>query len=432
MSRNPFLHGNPVPHTHFFDRRKALRRLAGRLLSHGQSSAVIGEPHMGKSSLLRYLASPEKRAELYGEPGESLVFSSVDAHALPHQARPADFWDRALAPLARAGTRLQARLDVCRRAGFGTDDVEDLLESVAAEGRRLVLLVDELDYLLHHPALNSPELFAPLRSLASRSNGSFALVLASRQPVWRLNAATHGDNPAGSPFFNILREISLGPFPEADVKSLLDLAGERFTATERRGVREVAGGHPFLLQVAAAALWEAGEEGLLEPRQRLAFMARQMRREHRAHFHDTWRLWGPEVRRAFTAVALSHTAELVPNRRFLASPLLRVLQESGPELDDLEAVGLIRRADGPSPGWRVTCQAMLWWLADELARTVRSEQPFEEWLRLQELDGLLSRSERAGLGKAFRKGKELLAKGAGSLVEAFAKGLGESLAGQVG
>lgn len=53
---NPFLHGNPVPHTHFFDRRQAVRRLKGRLLSHGQSSAVVGEPHMGKTSLLHYLA----------------------------------------------------------------------------------------------------------------------------------------------------------------------------------------------------------------------------------------------------------------------------------------------------------------------------------------------------------------------------------------
>ncbi|MFN8458568.1 MAG: hypothetical protein U0401_28595 [Anaerolineae bacterium] len=32
-------------------------------------------------------------------------------------------------------------------------------------------------------------------------------------------------------------------------------------------------------------------------------------------------------------------------------------------------------------GWRIGPQAMLWWLADELARAVRPDIPFEEWLR---------------------------------------------------
>lgn len=429
---NPFLHDNPVPHTHFFDRRQAVRRLKGRLLSHGQSSAVVGEPHMGKTSLLHYLASPERRAELYGDRAEGLVFSFLDSHLFPHKAQPADFWARALAPLAREGGALRSRLDDCRRAGFATAEVEDLLAALVVESRRLVLLVDEFDYLLNHPGLNTPELFGALRSLVSRSNGAFSLVVGSRLPVWRLHEATHGENPEGSPFFNILGEITLGSFPDADVKSLLDLAGERFTAADRQGIREVAGGHPFLLQAAAAALWEAGEEGLEAPEARRAFMARQLRREQRAHFHDTWRLWGPEMRRAFAAAALTHTAQLLPDRRFLASPFERALRESGPELDDLEAVGLLRRAAAASGGWKVTCQAMLWWLADELARTVRGEQSFEEWLRLHEMDGVLTRQERAGLGKALDKAWGGIAEGASALVEAFAKGLGESLAGRVG
>ena len=68
---------------------------------------------------------------------------------------------------------------------------------------------------------------------------------------------------------------------------------------------------------------------------------------------------------------------------------------------------------------------------DELLRTVRPNQPFEEWLRLQELDGLLTQGRRAGLGKAFREVRQVFASGAGSLVEAFAKGVGSGLAGGV-
>jgi hypothetical protein len=72
-------------------------------------------------------------------------------------------------------------------------------------------------------------------------------------------------------------------------------------------------------------------------------------------------------------------------------------------------------------------QAFLWWLADELVRIVRDESSFEEWLRKQEWEGLLTRSEKQQLGKGVRAVGGLLRDGVASLIEAAAKGVGEAM-----
>ncbi len=51
MQINPFIYGKPVSKEHFMGRKDVLQTLISRILT-GQSSAIIGEPHIGKTSLL--------------------------------------------------------------------------------------------------------------------------------------------------------------------------------------------------------------------------------------------------------------------------------------------------------------------------------------------------------------------------------------------
>jgi hypothetical protein len=39
---NPFVYGNPVTPEQFLGRRQEVRRIAGRIASQGQSSAIVG------------------------------------------------------------------------------------------------------------------------------------------------------------------------------------------------------------------------------------------------------------------------------------------------------------------------------------------------------------------------------------------------------
>ena len=82
---NPFFHGNPVAADQFLDRRRELRRIVGRILNQGQSTAIVGEPRTGKTSILEYLVAPETQAELYGVDAERLLFAYLDAQTLGGQ-----------------------------------------------------------------------------------------------------------------------------------------------------------------------------------------------------------------------------------------------------------------------------------------------------------------------------------------------------------
>ena len=94
-SLNPFYCGNPVPTDLFKNRRRDIRRSVSRIANYGQSTAIVGEPRIGKTSLLKFLADPENRTILYDAKGERLVFSYIDAQTLGTQLDCAQFWELA-------------------------------------------------------------------------------------------------------------------------------------------------------------------------------------------------------------------------------------------------------------------------------------------------------------------------------------------------
>jgi len=385
---NPFLYGNPVPPDQFLDRRRELRRITSRIVNRGQSTAIVGEPRSGKTSLLDYLAAPEMRMELYGESGERLLFSCLDAQTLGGEFSQAQFWEYALHPLHKRvivpspDSPLAQAYQICRESDFGTFVLERLFAQMGPTGWRLVLMLDEFDLLLYHPILNCAEFFGSLRSLASRSRGALALVVASRRSLASLNEDTQQFNRTGSPYFNFLTEIILGTLPNEYVTELLRRAGDRFTAEDRHFIAEVAGGHPYLVQVAASALWEAYEEGEGDADQRRQYVRQSLCAEAAQMLGDAWRLWSSETRRALTAVALAHIStleereKLLEKHQFDVRRFVREVDDFDLELRSLEKQGFVAQDEAIPGGWRVRPQVFLWWLADELVRMARSEATF--------------------------------------------------------
>jgi len=74
---NPFFYGDPIPPKLFVGRDRELRRIINRIIT-GQSTAIIGEPRSGKTSLLLYLAEPTLCQTHYDTHGEQLLFSFLD------------------------------------------------------------------------------------------------------------------------------------------------------------------------------------------------------------------------------------------------------------------------------------------------------------------------------------------------------------------
>lgn len=430
MPASPFFYGSSVPTENFLNQKRPLRRIVGRLYNHGQSSAIIGEPRTGKTSLLEYIQEPDLRNKLYGEQADKLIFSMIDIQMLGSEFTANEFWLQALKPVvsdvvdSASESELAKQYRLCEENHFGTFTLETLFRLLHQADKRFVLLLDEFDELLNHPVLNSAEFFGGLRALASRSKGAFALVIASRISLSRLNERTKNDIKfTGSPYFNIFDEFTLGPFPERHVATLLARGSVRFTAEDRRAIRDVAGGHPFLLQAAAARMWDSYEEGLTDDAEaRRLQMGTRIYREHRLHFSDTWGVWAPATRKAFTTVALVSAGKYLPDRAFFTQAFTQNLRDFQRELDDLMVAGLVTEDVSSECGWRVTQECMLWWLMDELVRVVRDDTSFEAWLRAQELENMLTKEERDRMKGIIRKAATMLQQGATTLIKAFAEG----------
>ncbi len=431
---NPFFYGNPVPPDQFLDRRRELRRIAGRIVNRGQSSAIVGELDSGKTSLLLYLSAPETRTKLYGESGERLLFSYMDAQTLGGEFSQAQFWEHGLRPLheqviaPNPDSPLAQAYQMCRENEFGCFVLERLFAQMGPTGWRLVLMLDEFDLLLYHPVLNCAEFFGSLRSLASRSRGALALVIASRRSLASLNKDTQQFSRTGSPYFNFFAEIVLGMLPNEYVTELLRRAGDRFTAEDRRFIKEVTGGHPYLVQVAASALWEVYEEGEGDSSRRRQHTRQSLYDEAAQTLDDVWRLWPSETRRALTAVALVHInaleerEKLLEKHKFDVQQLVREIDDFDPELRSLEKQGFVAQDEAIPGGWRVRPQVLLWWLVDELVRMARSETTFIG-------EDPLKPGRKRQLDRAIRAVGGAIKEGAAMFIKAAVEGAVEGMSG---
>ncbi len=435
MHVTPFIVGNPVPPEHFINRRREVRRAVSLLLS-GQSLAFTGEPRIGKTSLLDYLKAPETRRELYGEAGERMVFRYFDAQSWPDGFSRIAFWKQALEPLVEAIRRQAPTSPLlelhreCSKEEYGTYVLERLFANLQESGWHLVLLLDEFDAVLQHPQLNSTEFYGGLRTLASRCGQALTLILASRRPLSDLNAETQHYARTGSPFFNFVQEFPLKPFSQKHRKEILKRAGRRFKPRERDHIFRLAGGHPYLLQVAAAALWDAYEDGLA-PDARLRYVSEELRRVAADTLQDTWRNWTPAMRKAFAIIALDEAPSLLNEREFDLGPLLKALQSHPRELRQLKEKGFIVESQRPDwrmrSGYEVAAKVMLLWLAEELISELRHEEDLRQLLEREEWIGQFKRGERDAFVRAVQGLGRFAREGVQSFVKAAAEGLGKGI-----
>jgi hypothetical protein len=429
---NPFYYGNPVPPKQFLGRRRELRRIIGRIKNQAQSTALVGEPRTGKTSLLQYLAAPEFRTKHYGAEGKQYLFSYLDAQTLGTKFSQEAFWKYVLQPLEdkiESGSPLDEAYTMCQENHFGAFVLERLLAQVRSDGWRLIVMLDEFNDLLHHPILNTAEFFGSLRSLATRSRSALALIVATPRSLTDLTTDTEQFSRAGSPYFNFMPEVTMGPLSLRDISQLFKTtSGERFSAKDRQFVSEIAGGHPYLVQAAASALWEIYDDGERDPVRRWRHAGESLYDEVAMTLGNTWRQWPAAMRQAFTSVALAHIPTLLGEQEFMVERFIRDMKDFGPELRELKKRGFTEEDEAVPGGWRVRPGAFLWWLADELTRTVRSEDAFEEWLRAEVVEGPLTRKERQQLGKVARETIDLVQGGVTALISAAAEGVGAGLA----
>lgn len=260
---NPFTFGNPIKDPARFHGREAeIRQITNRLLSSAhESTSIIGERRIGKTSLLYHLSHPEVGARL-GLTPDKFCMVYVDFQGLT-DITPTRFWQRVLKKMSRSicDESLKPAIEALSgRETFDLFDLEDLFEASQDKGLTIVLMMDEFEHVTQNPNFKG-DFFGGLRALAIHHG--VALIPATRRELIDL---CHSDEIKGSPFFNIFANVVLRPFPIKDAASLVDgyLSNleEIFPPEEKDFILRLGGGQPFFLQIAGHYLVDAKTQGL--------------------------------------------------------------------------------------------------------------------------------------------------------------------------
>ena len=263
MNDNPFTFGNPIHDPgRFYGRKAEIRQVLNRLLSSvHESTSIVGERRIGKTSLLKYLANPEVSQRL-GLTQDRFCLIYIDFQGLT-DITPGRFWKRVLGMMARSicDPSLVPEIDTLRhRESFDLFDLEDLCESIAAKGLTIVLLLDEFEYVTQNPNFKS-DFFGGMRALAIHHD--LPLVTSTRRELVDL---CHSDEIKGSPFFNIFANVMLRPLDQEDVFALIQgytaAARPEFTDADAAFIASLSGRHPFFVQMAGYYLFDAKQQGM--------------------------------------------------------------------------------------------------------------------------------------------------------------------------
>lgn len=426
---NPFLYGKPVPPDRLFGRQNAVRTVFSRLQNR-ESTAIVGEPHIGKTSVLRYLADEEVRSEWLSNTTESYLFMDVDCHLLSAGCIPQELWQRVVdaAKGNFVDDNIRHQCEIIEQSNFGSFALESFFRFLGKKGWCIVLLLDEFDVLLNHPNFNTSDFMGTLRSLATRTDG-LVVITASRISVAHMNRKSQEINPHGSPFFNNVTEVRILPLTQAEAEQLIRATlsrveeGLTFTPGDENFLISLAGRHPYLLQMAAASLYDA----LVDDNNRevgCKVATRLFHERSDAHFEDFWRHLTPTEQRALLLLALAQYRGYVDGREFNLDKVGQ-LEWYDPDLRHLRDIGIIEtvHALGSVPwreeNWRIAVGGFVPWLMDNIISGTREAKDFGEWLQDREFQGLFTREESTKLKEIASK----IPKGAIDITIEFTKSL---------
>ncbi len=389
--RNPFIYGRPVRPDELVNRKSELTTLLNRLMNR-ESTAITGEPHIGKTSLLLTAKDASIQERYAGENIENFLFRFLDLQAIEGDYTFGHFWEEALQIERETADYADVtdRLRECTQKNYSRFSLLGLFETLAARDLTLVLLLDEFDRLLSHPNFkNSPGFFGNLRSLSTIS-GSLVIITASRQPVAEMNQWGKELLDRGSALFNHFAEVKLKPFDEEAAEEFFAPHKNRFTDQEIETLRCLSGSHPFLLQAAAASWLDAN--GNKEN------AANMFYDKVSAHFDDLWDTLDDKTRTVALILCLAELSE----KAFDCSRL-KDIDGFTHQLCILTERGLAVNAGKKWPcdlsvpleykgkSWIISSRAFTRWVRDAVINGTRPVPSYDEWLKNKKYEMFLSR-----------------------------------------
>jgi len=325
--RNPFFSRQRITDPAcFVGRQREIESLYSAVITH-QCRSIVGERKLGKSSLLTAIAQPSV-LERYGLDPTRTLFLYLDLEGMASAERE-DFWievlDRLSAALPTTEDALSDRVGRLLDTGelrFTT--VRRLLRRVRDAGLDLVLTLDEFEGLARNPNFE-PDFYGELRSLAGELG--IVYLTASKRGLYELTY--HHTDTLSSPFFNIFSEMTLGLMAEDEARDLLQNlsqqgSGPGFCEEESELALELAGPHPFFLQIAGFYLYELPGRGEPQSPDVYEQAARRFSAEAEDHYRYIWSQLSDEEQQALLSPNMASESL---RRTLQAKALIRQEQE---------------------------------------------------------------------------------------------------------
>ena len=387
---NPFTFGNPIRDpAHFIGRESKLRQIVNRLRSSAhESTSIVGERRIGKTSLLKHLENKEV-AEEFGLPPEEYCLVYMDFQGLT-DITPTRFWQRIMQKIERAICKPELVPEIKEIRGLDTFDLfdlEDLFTIITDHGMTIVLLLDEFEYVTQNPNFGS-DFFGGLRALAIHHN--LPLVPATRRELVDL---CHSEEIKGSPFFNIFANIVLRPFEPEDVDELIItyLKGTdmQFSKEEIKFIQSLGGGYPFFTQIAAHYLFENKSNGFQGDHLREEVL-KHFNNQADAHYQYMWSRTNESEKITLIAVLTMKQQDHTPKTKPTLKNLANIHSRAHLDIPELIKRGMLLQDEQDST-YRILSHSLERWIAREILATPgeeESETSVKEFLSSDRYQGL--------------------------------------------
>ena len=374
---NPFSYGNPVSDPgRFIGRRQVVDQIYSRLRNpEFESSSLVGERRMGKTSLFNYVSHPDVVGQSGLDPA-TYLFVYLDLQMVEPHTTPTRMYQHALRRIGNRIDDADIKAQLTQVSGYDTIDTYDLsdvFDVIDQKGIHIALLMDEFENIAGN-ANFAPEFYYGLRSLAIHHN--LALVTSSQNDLVELSRS---DAVRSSPFFNIFATINLQPFAAADVQALLQsyLDGSEisFSESEVRYLWRVSGGNPFLLQMAAFKLFDTYVQGHQESH-RLPMMHTDFGYEARPHLQVYWEYTNDDEKIVLAMLALLETQKDRQATTWSIPQLEEWYRRASNVAPSLTRRGLIRKVQD---GYRLFSSTFVDVVLEEITDVAPVPMDAEEW-----------------------------------------------------
>ncbi len=252
---------------------------------------------MGKSSLLTHLSSQDSLQQ-HGFVPDQYAFVYIDLEGMANITRE-EFWpeifDLLETALPKSATDLRERAGkLAMQDNVRFMHARRLFRRIDRAGITVVMMLDEFESLATNEAFDAG-FYGELRSLAGELGVVY--ITASKRSLYDLTYR-HADT-LSSPFFNIFSEEPLGLLPQEEAEGLLRDFSEQgdhpsFSAEQIEALIDMAGRHPFFLQLAGYHLYTAVSDNTLLPQKAI----RRFDAEAEDHFRYLWQQLDDDERQA--------------------------------------------------------------------------------------------------------------------------------------